>query len=281
LAFAFGALLSETLDGARAVALLESDACTDLIRVEVARQTVDAQRRRAAITAIREEDLLIELALTAEHAETRMAAADRVHTPGGLSKLADAASYKDRGVARVARSRIDAIATNEAYAAEADAIAEELETLVAQPSPILSRVVELNRRWQALNLSHDPARLARCEAARQALQARLDREQEEQQARARFEHTLNQWLLREGPPATADAWASVLSELAALREDGRKYADALVLSRLGEANQRIERWVQELQVFAEAEALVIEAEQLAAGTSIDDAQLPQRWKALD
>src|SRR5262249_60820326 len=181
--------------------------CHASLRVEVAPQTVTARRRRAAIPAIREEDLLIELALTAEHAETRMAAADRVHTPGGLSKLADAASYKDRGVARVARSRIDAIATNEAYAAEADAIAEELETLVAQPSPILSRVVELNRRWQALNLSHDPARLARCEAARQTLQARLDREQLQQQARRRFEQRLDQWLLREDPPGTADTWA--------------------------------------------------------------------------
>lgn len=241
IASALGVLLSETLDGARAMALLESDACTDAIRVEVARETVDAQRRRAAITAIREEDPLIELALTAEHAETRVAAVERVHTQEGLSKLADTASHKDRGVARIARSRIDAIATNEAYAAEADAIAEELEALVAQPGPILSRVVEVNRRWHALNLSHDPARLARCEAARQTLHSRLDREQTEQQTRTRFEHKLNEWLLREDPPATADAWASVLGELATLREEGRNYADALVLSRLDDASQRIER----------------------------------------
>jgi hypothetical protein len=281
LASALGVVLSETLDGARAMALLESDACTDAIRVEVARQTGNAQRRRGAIGAIREEGPLIELAVTAEHAEIRSAAAERVHTAEGLSKLADAASNKDRGVARVARSRIDAIATNEAYAAEADAIAEELEALVAQPGPILSRVVELNRRWQALDLSHDPARLARCEAARETLQARLDREQKEQQARTRFEHRLNEWLLREDPPASADAWATVLGELAALREEGQKYADTLVQSRLEEAGQRIERWVQELQVLADAEALVVEAERLAAGTSIDDARLPQRWQALD
>jgi hypothetical protein len=39
-------------------------------------------------------------------------------------------------------------------------------------------VIELNRRWQSLDLSEDPVRLARCEAARQALQARFDREHE-------------------------------------------------------------------------------------------------------
>jgi hypothetical protein len=278
---ALSALLSKTPDSARAIALLESDGCTDEIRAEVARRTQDAARRRGAIAAIREEDALIELALTAEHAETRMAAAERVHTPQGLSNLADAASNKDRGVTRAVRSKIDAIAIDDARAAEADTIAGELETLVAQPGPILSRVVELNRRWQALNLSNDSARLARCEAARQTLQARLDREQLGQQVRARFQHRLDQWLLREDPPATADTWAAVLGELAALREEGRKYADALVLSRLDDASQRIEKWVQELQVFAEAEALVIEAEQLSAGTSIDDAQLPQRWQALD
>jgi len=238
---ALSALLSKTPDSARAIALLESDGCTDEIRGEVARRTEDAARRRDAIAAIREEDALIGLALTAEHAETRKAAAERVRTPEGLSNLAAAASNKDRGVTRVARTKIDTIATDDARATEADAIAEELETLVAQPGPILSRVVELNRRWQGLNLSNDPARLARCEAARRALQVRLDREQEEQQARARFEHRLNEWMLREDPPATADTWAAVLGELAALREEGRKYADSLVLSRLDEASQRIEK----------------------------------------
>ena len=34
-------------------------------------------------------------------------------------------------------------------------------------------------------------------------------------------------------------------------------------------------------MLAGAEALVVEAEQLAAGTSIDDAKLPERWQALD
>src|SRR4029079_14915418 len=35
------------------------------------------------------------------------------------------------------------------------------------------------------------------------------------------------------------------------------------------------------QALADAEALVIEAEQLALGTSIDHATLPERWQTLD
>src|SRR5208282_4833301 len=48
-----------------------------------------------------------------------------------------------------------------------------------------------------------------------------------------------------------------------------------------QAEQRIGQWEQERQALAGAEALVFEAEQLAAGTSIDHANLPERWQALD
>ena len=47
------------------------------------------------------------------------------------------------------------------------------------------------------------------------------------------------------------------------------------------AEQRIAKWDGERQAQADAEALVIEAERLAAATSIDNANLPQRWQALD
>ena len=97
------------------------------------------------------------------------------------------------------------MANREGYAAEADAIVAELEALASRPGPILKAVIELNRRWQALNLGDDPARLARCEAARQALQARFDREHAEHRARTRFEHRLSEWLGRADPPATPDA----------------------------------------------------------------------------
>ena len=274
-------VLAETSDGDRAGALLSAETCTDAIRGEVVRRAASAERRRDAIAAFRDESALIELALTAEHAETRMAAAERVLTTEGLRKLADASRNKDHGVARLARQRIDAMADREGQAAEADAILAQLEALPGQAGPILKTVIELNRRWQALTLGDDPARLARCDAARQGLQARFDREHEEQRARARFERRLVEWLARADPPATPEALTAVLDELIALREEARAYPDAAVASQLERAEQRIEQWTLEFQALAGAEALVVEAEQLAAGTSIDHAKLPERWQALD
>ena len=281
LAVALGTLLSESPDSARATALLGAAQCTDAMRAHVARRAPDVERRRSAIAAIREEALLVELALTAEDAKTRMAAAQHVRTPDGLRKLADAARDRDRGVARLARKRLDAIENREGGAAEADVIVSQLEALASKPGPILTTVIELNRRWQALNLSDDPERLARCAAARQALQARFDREHAEQRTRMQFEHRLSEWLERAVPPATSGESDLLRCEVAALRAEGQDYADASTLTRLDEAEQRIERWAQEIQARAGAEALVIEAEQLAARTSIDDAKLPERWQALD
>jgi exonuclease SbcC len=273
--------LAQTQDPTRAASMLEDGTCTDAIRVEVARRTSDVERRRIAIAAIREETALIELALAADHAETRLAAAERVRTPEGLRKLADAARNRDHGVARLAKQRIGTIAAREDQAAEADAILAQLEALAVEPGAILKSVIELNRRWQVLDLGGDGDRLARCEAARQALQARFDREHEEQRARARFEQRLGEWLGRTDPPATPDALAGALHELSALRDEAHKYPEASMASQLDEAERRIEQWTLEFQALAGAEALVVEAEQLAAGTSIDHAKLPERWQALD
>jgi hypothetical protein len=281
LAAALVTLLSETLDNARAAAFLGAAQCTDAMRAEVARRAPDAERRGSAIAAIREEALLVELAHTAERGETRMAAAQHVRTPDGLRKLAHAAKDKDRGVARLMRKRLDAMANREGDAAEADAIVAQMDALARKPGPILTAVIELNRRWQALNLSDDPERLARCEAARQTLQARFDREHAEHRARMQFEHRLSEWVGRADPPVTSAGLDLLRCELAALRAEGQKFADTSALSRFDEAEQRIERWGQELQARVGAEALVNEAEQLAAGTSIDAAKLPERWQALD
>ena len=281
LASALGDALAETQDSAGARELIEADHCTDEIRADVARRTQDAERRRIAIAGIRAEDPLIELALTAGHAETRMAAAERVRTPDGLRKLTAAAKNKDHGVARLARQRVDAMEDSLDQKVEADAILAELEALATKPGPILTAVVELNRRWQALDMSGDTARLARCDAARQAVLARFDREQDEQRARAGFERRLREWLATLGAPAAPDALAGLRTELAALREEAQGRGDSAALSRLDEAEQRIELWEQERLALAGAEALAVEAEQLAASTSIDNAQLPERWQALN
>ena len=282
LASALGDALAQTQDGALAQALLGADRCTDAIRIEVARRAQDAQRRRAAIAGIRDEAALVELALAAGHAETRMAAAERVLTADGLRRLADAAKNKDHGVARLARQRLDAIKQRQERNAEADAVIAQLEALATEPGPILTAVIELNRRWQALDLGGETARLERCEIARQAIQARFEREQNEQRTRLQFERRLSAWIEAVGSvaPAAPDALATMRDELAALRDEARGRSDDAALARLAQAEQRIARWEEDFQALAGALALVLEAEQLAAGTSIDHAELPARWQAL-
>jgi hypothetical protein len=267
---------------AAARALLAADRCTDAVRAEVVRHTQDAEVRRAALAGIRDENALVELALLAEHAETRMAAAEHVRTPDGLRKLADAAKNKDHGVARLARQRIDAIKQRQQRDAEADAVIAQLEALAIEPGPILSAVIDLDRRWQALDMNGETARLERCQAAREMIQARFEREQNEQRARLLFERKLNAWIASLGSaPAAPDTLDAMRAELAALRDEARGRGDDAALVRLDQAESRIARWDEELQALAGTLALVVEAEQLAAGTSIDHAELPTRWQALN
>ena len=266
---------------ASARAFLDSPGCTDAIRAEVARNAPEADRRLAAIAGIRDETLLLSLALSGGHAETRLAAAECVRSPEGLASLAEAAKNKDRGVARLAKQRLEAMKDREGQASEADDILARLEALAGTPGPILTAVVELNRRWQALDMRADPDRLARCDAARRALQARFDREQAEQAARARFERRVAEWVAGLATPDGPEALEGLRAQLAAVDEEARSLGDETVAAGLAQARARIDAWTQELAARAGAEALVVEAERLAADTSVDNAQLPERWQALD
>lgn len=287
IACALGNALALTHDGARAQAVLDADNSTDVIRSKVARRAQDPERRRAAIASIRDEAALVELALGAERSDTRNAAAERVLTAGGLKKLADGAKNKDRGVARIARQRIDAINERLRQRAEADAIIARLETLAVDPGPILTAVVKLDRRWQALDMSGDSAWLERFNAIRQTIQARFDREQEAQQERVHFERRLRDWTGALAPaldsetPSGADALARLRTELAALREEAVRRGDDAGLAKLDHAEQRIAKREQERQAIAGEETLVVEAERLAAGASVDIAALLARWQALN
>ena len=244
-------------------------------------ETHDAGRRRSAILGIADEDLLVGLALTAGHAETRKAAAERVQSNAGLHKLADAAKSKDRGVARLAQQRLDAIKNQHDQTAKADAILGQLAELAAKSGSILSAVVDLDRRWNALNMSGDSARLASYAAARQTVQERLTREQDEQRSHTQFGRRLQTWLSTLAQPATPDASAGLRAELAALRTEAQALQEAAALGELEQAEQRITQWEQDFAALASAEALVVEAEQLAASTSADHAELPSRWQALN
>jgi len=281
IAGALAAALATATDGAGARAGLESPACPDSVRAEVARTADDAERRLAAIACLRDEGLLVGIALSAGHAETRLAAAECVRSAEPLRALAEGARGKDRGVARLAKQRLEAIENRAGQATEADAILEQLEALAGTPGPILTAVVELNRRWQALDLRDDAARLARCDAARRALQARFEREQAEQLLRARFERRVKDWVAALATPDGPEALAALRGELAALRDEAAGPGEGDALAQLDGAAARLDAWSATLQALADAEALVVEAERLAADTTVDNAQLPERWQALD
>ncbi|MGE0358864.1 MAG: DUF349 domain-containing protein [Burkholderiales bacterium] len=281
IATALGRVLSATADGAAARAFLESAACTDPVRAEVARHAADAERRLVAIAALRDEPALVAIALAAGHAETRLAAAECVRSPEGLAALVDAARNKDRGVARLARQRLEAMKDRAGQESEADAVLDQLEALAGTPGPILTAVVDLNRRWQALDMREDAARLARCEAARKALQARFDREQAEQASRAKLERVIGEWSAALAAPDGPADLDRLRAELAGFREQASSLGDAQAAAKLDEAQARLDAWARELEAVAGAEALVLEAERLAADTSVDNAQLPERWQALD
>ncbi len=267
--------------GWRSVAAwLEAEPCTDAIRADVARRTADPDRRRAAMALVRDEKLLVELALTAEIAETRQDAAERVHSPEGLRKLADAAKNKDRGVARLARQRLDAMADacgpaerrrdSRGAGGAGDASRD-------RSSAPWSTSTGAGRRLDEAPMSHaapagrgprggaGPLRPGAGRAARaRAVRAPVAR-------------------MARGAAAACTRTNSMRCAASSRRCARRRRATTTAprSALLEEAEQRIAAWERDRHALAGAEALVVEAEQLAAGTSIDHADLPARWAALD
>lgn len=281
IAASLGKVAATTPDAVLARSILSAPECSDDVRAQVALHAEEEERRRAALDGIADEDVLVNVALAAEHASVRSAAAERVRTTEPLRRLLKGARNRDRGVARLARERLDTINQRIEHAEAADAILEEAEALVTRPGPIVMAAVELDRRWKALALGEDSDRRACWEAIGQRMQERFDRELEEQRAHGRFEERLKAWLASLQPaPATA-ALPALREELIALRAAAAHDNDAHAITQLDQAERQIAQWEQAAPALAAAEALVAEAEQLATGTPIDDAQLPARWQALD
>lgn len=281
---ALGAIASTFAEEADARALLQADGVGDAVRAEVARSAQDAALRRLAVGTILDEAVLLEVALHSPQAETRALAAERIQDTGRLETLAEAMRTKDHGVYRSVRQRLDAIRSRAEQDAEADQVLAQFEALATRPGPILTEVVELNRRWQALDMSADADRLARSEAARRAVQERLEREQEEQRTRSRQEARLKEWCAAlEAVVEVPDAGtlSRLGAELAELRSEAQARGDARAAERLDEAEAALLRWQGEAAAVEAAETLVLEAERLALGTYIDHGDLPARWEALD
>lgn len=276
-----GQALARTADEVMVRATLESPQCTDAVRAAVSRHAADEARRNLALDSIRDESALVALALEAPHAPLRLAAAERVHAPLALQRLADGARDRDRGVARLARQRLDAIEHGQQQRAGADEIIAQAAALVDQPGPIVSAAVDLERRWKALGLGEDADRHARWLSIGALLQQRFEREAEAQRAQQRFDQQLGEWLQAMQSAPAASALPRMREQLNALRTQATESANRMALERIDEADRQLSQWEQAAPGLSAAEALVAEAEALAADASIDDALLPSRWQALD
>ncbi len=241
----------------------------------------DGESLRRALEGIGEQQLLVEIALAGAHAPVRMAAAERVSDPDALRRLAESAKDKDRGVARLARHRVEAIDRRAAQAVQADALLAQAEALVEQPGAVVMAAVELERRWKALDLRDDAERLARWDAAGAALQARFEREREQQRAQAEFDQRLADWLAGLVTTPAPEALPQLRAELQAWRARAEELHDAAAVAKLAQAEKSLAHWEQAAPALATAQSLVAEAERLAADTGIDNAQLPLRWQALE
>ncbi len=281
LSASLGGVLATTTDPGVAGAVLGAPECPDDVRAEIALHTQDEARRSAAIAGIVDEDLLVHIALDAERASVRLAAAERVHAVEPLRRLLKGAIDKDRGVARLARERLDAIQRRIEHASAADAILKEAENLLAQPGTIVMAAVELDRRWSALSLADDADRRARWEEIGRLMKERFDRELDDQRARTQFEQRLTNWLAALQSSASTSGLPALRDEVVALRSEAERLGDGTAVARLDPAERQIAQWEQAAPAVAAAEALVAEAEQLAADTTIDDAQLRTRWEAVD
>ena len=279
IAQALARALAAMQDAVAAQALLAAGECTDAVRIDVASRALDPEIRHMAIECIREEDALIELALTAARAEARKEAAGRVQTLAGLKALAEAAREKDRGVATLARARVREINRRAARQAEADAVLAQLEGVAVESGPILTAVVNLSHRWKELEPDQDAARAARFDAVWQTIQARFDREQQEQRAKARFEQRVNECLVALAGAAlpARDELARLHEELDALRVEARQRGMVAPVSRLDEAQERIGRWGSERAALEVAETLLAEAEGRVASGADDCGDLEARW----
>ncbi len=137
--------------------------------------------RDATLEKLGDESAMAAIATTGPTAAVRMAAAQRVHTTTGLTQLADDARSKDHGVAKYARERLQTIEGQAGREAEAAAICAALDAAADTPGAILSRVVELDRRYAALGA--DAPHAEAFALARAKVHARLQSEEAAQRER--------------------------------------------------------------------------------------------------
>ncbi|MEY8879346.1 MAG: DUF349 domain-containing protein [Leptothrix sp. (in: b-proteobacteria)] len=136
-----------------------------------------AEVRDAALARVTEPAQLVRVACEAKSADARYAAVLRISEEALLAQVAQQARTRDKRVYKIARDRLDGFARErERHAMQARWL-ETVEVLAAQEQPELTRVVEVERVWAALQ--PDPDADARFQQARARLHARFQAQAEE------------------------------------------------------------------------------------------------------
>ncbi len=141
----------------------------------------EPELRRAALTLIEAENLLVDIAVRNSHPEVRLAALERVHDPNLLDQIARQSRSRDKRVYRRARERLDELVAIQARAAHLDQMCGEMERLHwdGEAGPTAARLLKLEQEWrdqdanapQELRERYAQAR-ARLQTERQASAAR-------------------------------------------------------------------------------------------------------------
>ncbi len=282
LAAALGRVLSGTPDGAAARAFLESSACNDAIRADVARHAKDADRRLAAIASLRDEALLVELAISGGTRGNAARGRRMRALPGGAARPGRRRPQQGPrgGAPRQAAAGGAAGPRGAGERSRRDPRPARGPGRHARPHPHGRGGPQSPLAGAGHARGRRPPRALRRRAPRAAgaLRPRAGRAGGAREVRAPRERLDR----RRWPHPTArtrsPACAPSSPPFATRRPPS---ATKPARERLAQAGTRIEGWEQELKALAGAEALVVEAERLAADTSVDNAQLPERWQALD
>jgi hypothetical protein len=141
----------------------------------------DEAQRESVLPQLGGESLMAELSISAPTASLRLAAAKRVHELPLLRTGLEKARAKDHGVAKLFADKIASIESATGRENEARLICESLAELVEKPEPIVSAVVELDRRYAALK--PNPPFENVFNISRSLIQTRFEKEQHSQRER--------------------------------------------------------------------------------------------------
>jgi Domain of Unknown Function (DUF349) len=143
--------------------------------------TANEAERDLVLPQLGGEAFMAELSISAPTASLRLAAANRVHELPLLRSSHERARAKDHGVAKLLADKIASIESAAGRENEARLICESLAELVDKPEPIVSAVVELDRRYAALK--PNPPFENVFNISRSLIQSRFEKEQDSQRAR--------------------------------------------------------------------------------------------------